>query len=237
MRGGKKMGRMVEFEVEGTKVSGYLAEPPQKGPAVIIIHEWWGLDSPLSNIKDLTDRLAEEGFVAFAPDFYKGKSADNPDDAGKLMTEMFQSRMDEVDSMFQASVEYLRNLDKTDPVKVGVTGFCCGGTLSMYFASKFSDLLDASVPFYGLPQLAPIDPKTIKVPIFFIMAEKDEFVNNDEVIDLTKEVWKNGVEVQAKVYAGVNHAFLNDKRPEVYHEDSAEDAWRMAVEFFRRHLG
>ncbi|WP_457601207.1 dienelactone hydrolase family protein [Hydrogenivirga sp.] len=231
------MGKMVEFEVEGTKVSGYLAEPKQNGPAVIIIHEWWGIDSPLSNIKELTDRLADEGFVAFAPDFYKGQNADNPDDAGKLMTEMFQNRMDEVDAMFRASVEYLRNLDITDPVKVGVTGFCCGGTLSMYFASKFSDLLDASVPFYGLPQLAPIDPHSIKVPIFFVMAEKDEFVNNDSVIDIFKDVWRNGVEAQAKVYAGVNHAFLNDKRPDVYEESSAEDAWKLAVEFFKRHLG
>ena len=231
------MGRNVEFEVNGTKVSGYLAEPSDRGAAVIIIHEWWGLDSPLSNIKELTDKLAQEGFVAFAPDLYRGKTADNPDDAGALMTDMFQNRMDDVDAMFKASVEYLKNLDITDPVKVGVTGFCCGGTLSMYFASKFSDLIDASVPFYGLPQLAPIDPHTIKVPIFFIMAEKDEFVNNDSVIDIFKDVWRNGVEAQAKVYAGVNHAFLNDKRPDVYDEDTAQDAWELAVKFFKRHLG
>ncbi len=231
------MGRNVEFEMNGTKVSGYLAEPSDRGAAVIIIHEWWGVDSPLSNIKELTDKLAQEGFVAFAPDFYHGKTADNPDDAGALMTDMFQNRMDEVDAMFRASVEYLRNLDKTDPVKVGVTGFCCGGTLSMYFASKFSDLIDASVPFYGLPQLAPIDPHTIKVPIFFILAEKDEFVNNDSVIDIFKDVWRNGVEAQAKVYAGVNHAFLNDKRSDVYDEDTAQDAWELAVKFFKRHLG
>ncbi len=231
------MGRNVEFEVNGTRVTGYLAEPEAKGPAVIMIHEWWGVDSPLSNIKELTDRLSQEGFVVFAPDFYKGRSADNPDDAGALMTDMFQNRMEEVDAMFRASVEYLRNLEKTDPVKVGVTGFCCGGTLSMYFASKFPELIDASVPFYGLPQLAPIDPSTIKVPIFFIMAEKDEFVDNDSVIDLMKVVWKNGVETQAKVYAGVNHAFLNDKRPDVYDENTAQDAWKLAVEFFKRHLG
>ncbi len=231
------MGRMVEFEENGTRVNGYLAEPSQKGPAIIVIHEWWGIDSPMSNIKEITDRYAQEGFVAFAPDFYRGKSADNPDDAGKLMMDMFENRMEDVDAIFTATVEYLRNLDITDPVKIGVTGFCCGGTLSMYFASKFSELLDASAPFYGLPQLTKIDASSIKVPIFFIMAEKDEFVNNDEVIDMVKDAWKNGVEVQAKVYAGVNHAFLNDKRPEVYDEKTAKDAWKMAVEFFKRHLG
>ncbi len=230
------MGREVTFNIGADEVSGYLAEPTTTGPGVIIIHEWWGLDSPLSNIKDLADRLAEEGFVAFAPDFYKGKTADNPDDAGALMTDMFQNRMDEVDRMFTCAVEGLKGLEKTDPKKVGVTGFCCGGTLSMYFAGKFSDIIDASVPFYGLPQLAPVDTAGVKVAIFFVMAEKDEFVNNDEVLDLVKACWKNGIEVQAKVYPGVNHAFLNTKRPEVYNEAVAEDAWKMAVEFFKRHL-
>jgi carboxymethylenebutenolidase len=230
------MGREVTFNIGGAEVGGYLAEPSAEGPAVIIIHEWWGLDSPLSNIKELADSLSQEGFVAFAPDFYKGKTADNPDDAGALMTDMFQNRMEEVDAMFKCAVEGLREMSKVQPKKVGVTGFCCGGTLSMYFASKFSDLIDASVPFYGLPQLAPVNPSEIKIPIFFIMAEKDEFVNNDEVLDLAKGVWKNGVEVQAKVYPGVNHAFLNTKRPEVYDPDKAEDAWKMAVEFFKRHL-
>ena len=230
------MGEWRTFERDGVQVRGYLAEPKEKGPAVIVIHEWWGVESPKSNIKEITDKLAEEGFVAFAPDFYKGKSADNPDDAGKLMTDMFQNRLSEVDSMFRTAVESLKGLDKVEPKKVGVTGFCCGGTLSMYFASKFSDLIDASVPFYGLPQLAPIDPKNIKVPIFFVMAEKDEFVNNDEVIDIMKGCWRNGVEVQGKVYPDVNHAFLNEKRPEVYCEETSRDAWRMMVDFFKRHL-
>jgi len=195
------MGQKVTFESNWTQISGYLAEPAEKGPAVIVIHEWWGIDSPLSNIRDIVDRFAQEGFVAFAPDFYRGESADNPEDAGRLMTEMFQQRMEEVDVIFRGSVDYLRELEKTDPIKVGVTGFCCGGTLSMYFAAKFPELVDASVPFYGLPQLVP-----------------------------------NGVEVQAKIYAGVNHAFLNDRRPEVYDERAAKDAWAMTVHFFKRHL-
>jgi len=230
------MGKDITIEKGSVAVNGYLATPKGKGPGVIVIHEWWGLDSPLSNIKELADMFASEGFITFAPDLYKGKSADNPDDAGKLMMDMFQNRLKEVEDMIKASVEYLKGLEETEPKKVGITGFCCGGTLSMYFASKLCDMLDASVPFYGLPQLAPFDPKNIKIPIFFIMAEKDEFVNNDEVIDIGKEIWKNGVELQMKVYPGVNHAFLNTKRPEVYHEAFAKDAFKMTVEFFKRHL-
>jgi carboxymethylenebutenolidase len=68
------------------------------------------------------------------------------------------------------------------------------------------------------------------------MAEKDEFVNNDEVLDIVKQAWKNGVDIQAKVYSGVNHAFLNTKRKEVYNEKKAKDAWNMAVDFFRNYL-
>ncbi|NPA52534.1 MAG: dienelactone hydrolase family protein [Aquificae bacterium] len=230
------MGKDITFEKNGIKVSGYIAEPTTKAPAVIIIHEWWGLDSPLSNIKELTDKLAQEGFVAFAPDFYNGKNADNPDDAGKLMMDMFENRMEEVTAIFKASVDYLKECDKTSPKKVGVTGFCCGGTLSMYFADKANDIIDASVPFYGLPQLAPIDASNIKVPIFFILAEKDEFVKNDDVIDMAKSVWKNSVDVQLKVYSEVTHAFLNTKRPDVYNEEQAQDAWDLAVKFFKRYL-
>ncbi|AAC07773.1 dienelactone hydrolase family protein [Aquifex aeolicus] len=230
------MGQMVEFEKNGVKVRGYIATPKWAGPAVLVFHEWWGLESPLSNIKEICDKLADEGFVAFAPDFYKGQYADNPDDAGKLMTEMFEKRMDEVDRIFQASVEFVKECRYTYPKKVGITGFCCGGTLAMYFAAKFPEMVDASLPFYGLPQLTQINAENIKVPIFFILAEKDEFVNNDEVIDIAKTVWKNGVDVQVKVFSGVTHAFLNEKREDVYDPKRACEAWELAVNFFKTYL-
>jgi len=230
------MGQMVEFEKNGVKVRGYIAVPKWAGPAVLVFHEWWGLESPLSNIKEICDKLAEEGFVAFAPDFYNGKNADNPDDAGKLMTEMFEKRMEEVDRIFQASVEFVKECRYTYPKKVGITGFCCGGTLAMYFAGKFPEMIDASLPFYGLPQLTKIDVQNIKVPIFFILAEKDEFVNNNEVIDMAKTVWKNGTDVQVKVFSGVTHAFLNEKREDVYDPKRACEAWELMVNFFETYL-
>ena len=106
----------------------------------------------------------------------------------------------------------------------------------MYLPSLFSDIISASVPFYGLPQLAPPKTENIKIPMFFILSEKDEFVNNDEVIDVAKRVSKNGIEVQLKVYPGVNHAFMNSKRPDVFHQEFSKDAWEMTVDFFQRHL-
>jgi carboxymethylenebutenolidase len=226
------MGKEIEFG----GIRGYLAEPSGTAPGVIVLHEWWGLNSPMSNIQEIADKLAEAGLIALAPDLYGGKTADNPDDAGKLMMDMFQNRMSEVNSIILESVKYLKSLNNLQPKKVGITGFCCGGTLSMYAASKFGNEISASVPFYGLPQLMEIDFSSIKMPIFFILSQNDEFVDNDQVIELSKSVWKNGVEMQIKVYPGVNHAFLNSKRPDVYNEELAADALKMCVDFFKRHL-
>jgi carboxymethylenebutenolidase len=228
------MGKDIKFQKDGVEIMGYFSVPRKRAPAVIVLHEWWGLNE---QIKGVADRLSKEGFSVLGLDLYKGKVVDNPNDAGQLMTDMFQNRLEEVSNTFKVAVDYLKSLDKVSPKKVGVIGFCCGGTLTMYFASIFSDILDVACPFYGLPQLAPIKPENIKIPIFFILAEKDEFVNNDDVIELAKKVWRNGVEVQLKVYPGVNHAFLNEKRPEVYHEPSAKDAWAMMVNFLKKHLG
>ncbi len=230
------MGERIKFTKDGVEVEGYIALPEGQGPAVVVIHEWWGVDSPLSNIREIADNFAKEGFTAFAPDFYHGKTADNPDDAGKLMMDMFQNQLSEVEKEFSATCDFLAEHEKVQPKKIGVVGFCCGGTLCMYLPSLFSGKISASAPFYGLPQLAPPKPENIKVPMFFVLSEKDEFVNNDEVIDIAKKVAKNGVEVLLKVYPGVNHAFMNSKRPDVYHESFARDAWKMTVDFFRRHL-
>ncbi len=225
------MGKEVKFKKDGIEVSGYEAIVKGSG-GIIVLHEWWGLNE---QIKGFVDRLASEGLSAFAPDLYGGEIApfSDPGKAGQLMTNMF-SKIGEVENMLRASVSHLK--EKVDIKKIGVTGFCCGGTLSMYLPAVASDIIDAAVPFYGLPQLTKINAENIDVPIFFILAEKDEFVNNDEVLEMVKKIWKNGVEVQVKIYPGVSHAFMNEKRPDVYHEESAKDAFELMLNFFRKHL-
>ncbi|MCS7214359.1 MAG: dienelactone hydrolase family protein [Candidatus Calescibacterium sp.] len=227
------MGKQIKFISDGIEVTGYMAYPGRKAAALVILHEWWGLNE---QIKATVDALAKGGFVTFAPDFYKGKVATTPEEAGQLMTDMFQNRLKEVEDIFRASISFLRNQTKVEPKKIGVTGFCCGGTLAMYLPSVFPDLVDAAVPFYGLPQLAPIKAENIKIPIFFILAEKDEFVNNDDVLELAKKVWRNGQELQIKIYPGAHHAFMNEKRPEVYHKEYAKDATKLMLGFFKTHL-
>ena len=119
------------FRLHGGNTGGYLATPKQgSGPGVIVIQEWWGL---VDHIKDVCDRFAGEGFVALAPDLYHGKPTKSPDEAGKLMMAL---RIDEAERDLSAAVEYLATQDSTTSNKIGVVGFCMGGALSLYTATK-----------------------------------------------------------------------------------------------------
>src|SRR6476620_2825660 len=125
------MGEMVQFPFAGGFTGRYLATPKQgTGPGVIVIQEWWGL---VDHIKDVCDRFAEEGFVALAPDVYRGKSTKSPDEAGKLMMAL---RIDEAEKDLGAAGQYLLTSDATTSRKIGVVGFCMGGALALYTATK-----------------------------------------------------------------------------------------------------
>src|SRR5690349_6996845 len=135
------MGEMVEFPFAGGNTGGYLATTKEgSGPSVIVIQEWWGL---VDHIKDVCDRFADEGFVALEPDLYHGKSTKSPDEAGKLMMAM---RIDEAERDLSAAVEYLATQDATTSDTLGVVGFCMGGALSLYTATK-NDKIGTSVVF------------------------------------------------------------------------------------------
>src|SRR5215207_3024774 len=129
------MGEMVQFPFAGGDTNGYLSAPEKgTGPGLIVIQEWWGL---VDHIKDVCDRFANEGFVALAPDLYHGKTTKSPDEAGKLMMAM---RIDEAETDLSAAVQYLSTQDSTTSEKIGVVGFCMGGALSLYTATKNEDV-------------------------------------------------------------------------------------------------
>src|ERR1041384_7938771 len=136
-------GEMVEFGSNGGTASGYISRPASgTGTGVIVIQEWWGL---VPHIKDVCDRFAAEGYVALAPDLYHGKTTKSPDEAGKLMMAM---RIDEAERDLSAAVEYLASQDSTTSEKIGVVGFCMGGALALYPATKNSKNA-ASAVFYA----------------------------------------------------------------------------------------
>jgi carboxymethylenebutenolidase len=224
------MGEMVQFPFDGGNAGGYLATPKQgSGPGVVVIQEWWGL---VDHIKDVCDRFADEGFVALAPDLYHGKAAKSPDEAGKLMMAM---RIDEAERDLGAAVQYLLTLDSTTGKKIGVVGFCMGGALALYTATK-NQSIGACVVFYGgHPKVKP-DLPNLNAPVLGLYGEKDHSVTPDLVHELERQVKDLGKQIEVKIYAGADHAFFNDARPQVYNAEAATDAWQRTLAFLRRHL-
>lgn len=223
------MGENVEFKSNGGNTAGYLALPPSgNGPGVVVIQEWWGL---VNHIKDVCDRFAEAGFVALAPDLYHGEVAKSPDEAGKMMMAL---RIDEAEKDLQGAISYL--LEHSATTKVGTVGFCMGGALSLYAASKNASV-GACVIFYGIhPNVKP-DLQNLTGPVLGIYAERDKSVPPVAVHELEQKIKAAGKTVETHIYPGTDHAFFNDTRPEVYNAEASQDAWQRTVEFLRENLG
>lgn len=224
------MGEMVQFPISGGNTGGYLSIPKKGGgPAVVVIQEWWGL---VDHIKDVCDRFAEEDFVALAPDLYHGKKAKSPDEAGKLMMAM---RIDEAERDLSAAAEYLLSHYATTSEKVGVIGFCMGGALSLYTATKNPDI-GACVIFYGgHPNVKP-DLPNLHAPVLGLYGERDRSVTPAVVRELERKLKELGKQIEVVIYPGAEHAFFNETRPEVYNAEAAADAWQRTIKFLRENL-
>ena len=225
------MGEMVEFPVNGGSIEGYEALPELGGgPGVVVIQEWWGL---VDHIKDVCDRFAAAGFVALAPDLYHGKKTKSPDEAGKLMMAL---RVDEAEKELEGAVDYLLKHDAVTSRKIGVVGFCMGGALALYTATKNPNI-GASIVFYGgHPKVKP-DLPNLHAPVLGLYAENDRSVTPESVRELESKLKSLGKSIEVVIYPGTDHAFFNDSRPQVYNEKAAADAWQRTVDFLHKHLG
>lgn len=226
------MGEMIEFPSNGTKGQGYLATPAGgSGPGLIVIQEWWGL---VPHIKEVADRFAAAGFVALAPDVYRGAATTEPDEAGKLMMSLDMAR---AAKDLSGAVDELRR--RTGRDKVGVTGFCMGGGLTLVLACQRPDAVAAAVPFYGvIPwEHAQPDWSALAAKVQGHYAEKDGFASPEAVAALDAQLKGLGKDVEFFVYPGTDHAFFNDARPEVYDAGAAATAWDRTLAFLRAQLG
>ncbi len=223
-------GQMIEFQSNGGTARGYLSVPESgRGPGVVVIQEWWGL---VPHIKDVADRFAREGFVALAPDLYHGDVARSPDEAGKMMMAL---NISQTEKDLRGAVQYLLNHEATEGDAVGAVGFCMGGVLSLYAASK-NEQVGACVVFYGIhPKVEP-DFENLRAPVLGLYAEKDQFVPPEAVRALEEKFAEHGKSIETRIYPGTDHAFFNDTRPEVHDPEAAADAWRRTLEFFRKNL-
>jgi carboxymethylenebutenolidase len=223
-------GRMVESRSNGTAMSGFLAEPPGQGtfPGLIVVHEWWGLND---HIKDVTGRFAAEGFVSLALDLYNGKVATDPGEAGRLMQSLDQpTALKTVD----VAIEYLKDQSTVAGDRIGITGFCMGGTFALVVPCK-NPSIKAAAPFYGdVPSEDVL--KGLSAPILFIGADQDQWITMEKMNRLKDMLAKLGKKGEVKIYEGMQHAFFNDTRPDVYNKEAATDAWNRVLKFFRENL-
>ena len=221
-------GKMVDFPSNGGTTQGYLATPASgKGPGVLVIQEWWGL---VPHIKRVADRFAAEGFSALAPDMYHGKTADEPDGAGKLFMAL---NIAQAEKDLRGAAKYLAGQSSTG--KLGAVGFCMGGQLAL-FAGTVNQNVGAVVDFYGIhPNVKP-DYGKLSGPVLGLFAEKDGFVTPQTAREVDAAIKKAGKSSEIHIYPNVDHAFFNEDNTAAYNKAAADDAWRRTIAFFRQHV-
>lgn len=223
----------MHFVADGGDTDAYMSLPEGgSGPGVLVIQEWWGL---VPHIRDVCDRFADEGFVALAPDLYHGETASEPDEAGKLMMAL---NLERATKELSGAVDHLLALDAVNSEKVGVVGFCMGGGLALAVACLRPDAIGACVPFYGVIPWENLSPDfdRLEAPVLGHFAEKDAFFPPEKARSLEETLRAKGKRAEIIVYPGVDHAFFNDTRPEVYDREAAVSAWERTVTFLRDNL-
>lgn len=220
----------IKYSGENGSVLAYLARPKGGGryPAVIVIHENRGLQP---HIKDVTRRMALEGFVAIAPDALsaQGGTPEKPEEAGPMFQKM---DYEATKKDFTAAVQYLKTNPQTTG-KVGCTGFCWGGAMTNQVAVNSPDLA-AAVPYYGMPPKAEDVPK-IKAAMLLHYAGNDDRINQG-IPAFEEALKKANIEYKLYMYEGAGHAFNNDSNPERYNKEAAELAWKRTIDFFKEKL-
>jgi carboxymethylenebutenolidase len=227
------MGEMLTFPSNGHTCDGYLASADADGaagPGVIVIQEWWGL---VPHIRDVADRFAAAGFTALAPDLYHGQSSTEPDGAGKLMMAL---NLDQAAKDLSGAIALLQQ--RTGREHVGVVGYCMGGGLALFLASKRPDAVAAVAPYYGVIPWASAQPdwSAIAATIVGEYAELDDSANPEAVQALQAKLRDLGKDATLYVHPGTEHAFFNDTRPEVYDAAESAIAFDRTVELFRTSL-
>ena len=229
---------MVKY---GGGIGAVRALPKAKGkrPAVIILHERYGIDQ---HTKDLTGRLAQAGFVGFAPDLFHRFTGD------RKAVLRGEQRVDLTDDGaledLNAAVEYLRKLKEVDGSKIGIIGVCQTGRQPVLLAAKRDDIAGAVV-LYGaiggkewlandlrptaIEELIP----QVNCPILGVFGEADHIISVDDVVRFRNALEKARKNCHIRIYAGAPHGWLNDTMPGRYRKEAAKDAWSLMMAFLK----
>ena len=224
------MGQRISFgQPNGRTAAGYFAPASgERRGGVVVIQEWWGLQDQITGI---CDRLGRAGFAALAPDLYAGtvipyhdiKSADHEMNALDFL--------EATDQPTRGAAQHLL----ASGGKVGITGFCLGGIISVTGACRIPEL-SCGVPYYGLPSPEDYDPAAIRIPLQGHFAEQDNWCKPEHVDAFERAVELAGKDVTIFRYAA-KHGFVNEQLPNVFDRATFDLAWQRTLSFFSEHLG
>ena len=222
---------------EGAK--GYLVFPVRqesnasKLPAVIMIHEWWGLNN---HIKDMANLLAKEGYVVLAADLYNGKVAADPNEAGNLVQSVRANQENAITNL-KAGVKYVSSLPIVDKSKIASIGWCFGGGQSLQLALNSQDQpLAATILYYGTPLvIEKSELSKIKWPVLGIFGDKDQAIPLKQINQFKAALDEIGITNEIHIYPGIGHAFANPSGDN-YAPKETQDAWEKTLSFLKRYV-
>jgi carboxymethylenebutenolidase len=225
--------REASYAGRACALKAFIAEPAalMSPPAVIVVQEWWGLNE---HIRDVARRLAREGYFAIAPDLYSRqgyKVATEPNGAAQLMGGL---KKEDGIADLQTTVEWLREQTQTRSARIGITGFCMGGSYALLLPCESREIA-AAAPFYG--EIPPDEKlKQLGCPIFYAFGENDGWIQRADVDRLAAALKKFDKRGEVKIYKGCSHGFFNDTRADVYRAAEAADAWEHTLKLFAANL-
>ncbi|HEU5200634.1 MAG TPA: dienelactone hydrolase family protein [Ktedonobacterales bacterium] len=225
---------MITFPVGEGTAPGYLALPKSgEGPGVLVLHAWWGLND---FFKAFCDRLAQEGYVALAPDVYHGKIATTIDEAQQIR-KTFESEQEQAQALAEltAAVTYLRQHPAVKGQGIACVGFSMGGWSSYELSVIRPADVVAVAAFYGVGDPAA-DYSAARAAYLGQYVLHDEWEEDEYVDLLEKKLRADGREATFYRYPDLSHWFMEDNRPDVYNAEAARVAWERLLVFLSRHL-
>jgi carboxymethylenebutenolidase len=201
-------------------------------PAVLMIHEWLGLNE---HIKNQADILAKEGYVVLAVDLYRGEVAADSNRAMELTSSVRNNSASAIDNL-QSAVNYVKSLEMVDGSRIASLGWCFGGDWSLQLALNSSEnLLAATIVYYGRPVTDTASLSSISWPILGIFGDQDQAIPVESVKQFTSALNASGVTNEIYLYEGVGHAFANPSGDNYAPKETA-DAWQKTIGFLRTYL-
>lgn len=223
-------GYLVYPELDNNTQQQQQQQEPM--PAVIMIHEWWGLNE---HIKNQADILAKEGYVVLAVDLYRGEVAADSNRARELTSSVRNNSASAIDNL-QSAVNYVKSLEMVDGSRIASLGWCFGGDWSLQLALNSSENpLAATIVYYGRPVTDTASLSSISWPILGIFGDQDQAISVESVKQFASALNASGITNEIYLYEGVGHAFANPSGDNYAPKETA-DAWQKTIGFLKQYL-